>query len=255
MKPLLVCIAILLCGCTTGIRVQGTHYVHHLYQHAATKSADQNIVVIYIEGDGIPWIDHGSRPATDPTPVHALAYQLYKATPYAAWYITRPCYDHVKDAVCNPLIWTHARYSEEVVDSMVSAINQAMAAVPKMQTKFFLVGYSGGGALALLIAPRISRISGVITIAGNLDINAWTQLHGYEMLNSSLNPLDLDESSIKHIALIGDRDTNIPFTILEHYMALHPHTIIQHFAEYDHVCCWEKNWPALLDTTLATMEK
>lgn len=204
----------------------------------------------------MPWVDHGTRPAADPTPVHVLAYRLYKTTPYEAWYVTRPCYNHVRDAACNPLIWTHARYSEQVVDSMASVINSTMMSIPTAaQKKIYLVGYSGGGTIALLLTPRLPQLAGVVTIAGNLDINAWTTLHGYEALSSSLNPLDMKTIPVKHIALVGDKDTNIPFSILNQYLTLHPDTDVEHFTSFDHVCCWEKNWPALLNTTLANMNQ
>src|SRR5438105_8931321 len=156
-------VVVLLSACSAGIPVRGSHYVHRLYRHPAISSADQKTLIIYIEGDGVPWVDRGTRPAADPTPIHALAYQLYKTTPYAAWYVGRPCYNQVKDTMCTPLLWTHQRYSEQVVDSMVAVINRNIESTPynSQVKRVILVGYSGGGTLALLMAPRIPQVAGV----------------------------------------------------------------------------------------------
>jgi len=252
LVPVLSILA-LIAACTRPVVVDESHYVHLIYQHAAKtqENADPSMTVIFIEGDGIPWVAHGTRIASDPTPIHALAYNLYKQTPHAAWYVTRPCYNHVKDSKCSPKTWTDARYSEEVVSSMVSAVTSNLRSHPS--NKLVLVGYSGGGTLAVLMAPHIPQVAGVVTIAGNLDIDAWTHLHGYQPLNKSLNPSSFDELTIPHVAMIGERDTNIPLSSISGYLQSHPHTIVKTIANYDHVCCWEENWPALLDAALAQM--
>lgn len=239
-------------GCATPARIQGSHYVHLLYHHVATKQyQDSALTLIFIEGDGLPWVAHGMQPSSDPTPVYPLAYNLYKSTPYASWYLTRPCYNHVKDKGCTNQAWTSARYSESVVSSMVSAINSTLATFPAQ--RIILVGYSGGGTLATLIAPRVPQVTGVISIAGNLDINAWTTLHGYEPLTSSLNPANVPESGAPLIVLTGDHDTNVPFSSIAEFLRTHPHAIVEHFANNDHVCCWEKHWPATLNDALARL--
>ena len=50
------------------------------------------------------------------------------------------------------------------------------------------LGYSGGGTLAMLLAPRFDQTTDVVTVAANLDIDAWTDRHGYSRLSGSLNP-------------------------------------------------------------------
>ncbi len=251
LNGLLVTLTVL-AACSNPEILHSSHYVHLIYQHpAADAHADSAYTLVFIEGDGVPWIEHGSKPATDPTPFHALAFNLYKSTRQAAWYLTRPCYNHVEDPACSTIVWTDARYSEAVVDSMVSVINAALKKYPAQH--LILIGYSGGGTLALLMAPRIPQVIGVITIAGNLDINSWTNLHGYQPLTGSLNPATSTELQVPHVAMIGDRDINIPFSSLAYFLQSHPHTLLEHFPQYDHVCCWEKNWPALLNAALTEM--
>ncbi len=239
-------------GCAAPARVQGSHYVHLLYQHGASKHhRDSPLTIVFIEGDGIPWIDHGTQPAKDPTPAHPLAYHLFKSTPYRAWYLTRPCYNHVRDSACNNHAWTFARYSEPVVSSMASVIAATLKSQPPQ--RLILVGHSGGGALAALIAPRIPQVAGVISIAGNLDTDAWTTLHGYEPLADSLNPAHVSGIDMPFIVLSGDRDTNVPLSSIANFLNAHPQVIVEHFADNDHVCCWEKHWPATLDDALARL--
>ena len=240
-------------GCSINKLVHGSHYVHRVYQHPAAKAAqDQSIAVVFIEGDGIPWVTHGTKPAADPTPNHALARNLFTHTTYASWYVTRPCYNRPNDLVCEPNVWTHGRYSAQVAESMASVINDQIES--SSARRVVLVGYSGGGTLAVLIASHINHLAGVITIAANLDTLAWTTLHAYEPLTNSLNPVDSASLAVPHLAYVGDRDLNVPYPSIAGFVETHPQTIIEHVSTYDHVCCWEKNWPVLLNTALAKMQ-
>jgi pimeloyl-ACP methyl ester carboxylesterase len=135
---------------------------------------------------------------------------------------------------------------------MASVINDQ---IESNSTKnIVLIGYSGGGALSILIAPKIKHLAGVITIAANLDTLAWTTLHGYEPLTDSLNPVDSEPLVVPHLAFIGDRDLNVPYSSIARFVETHPQTMIERVNNYDHICCWEKNWPALLDAALAKMQ-
>jgi pimeloyl-ACP methyl ester carboxylesterase len=112
--------------------------------------------------------------------------------------------------------------------------------------KVVLVGYSGGGVLAVLLAERLDNVAAVITVGADLDIEAWTQHHGYLPLTGSLNPAS---STAAHpwpeIHLYGARDAVVPVATTAAYFARFPHAQRKVMADYDHVCCWVEHWPAL----------
>jgi hypothetical protein len=111
-----------------------------------------------------------------------------------------------------------------------------------------LFGHSGGGALSVLLADRISGVRGLVTIAGNLDTEAWTQLHGYSPLSGSLNPshVELSDELARHSEhWTGGRDVLVPPQITQEAAAKIGGRVIEIDA-YSHQCCWEKVWPAIL---------
>ncbi len=110
-----------------------------------------------------------------------------------------------------------------------------------------LIGYSGGGALAALLESRVADVAGVVTIAANLDIDAWTTFHGYDALGSSLNPIrQLRAPDIPHLQLVGRRDTKVPPSISRAYSTTQPNVELIEFEHFDHVCCWADQWPSIL---------
>jgi len=203
-------------------------------------------VYVYNQEQHTAGIAYSRTPATDPTPAHPLAFDLMLNTSQPAWYLTRPCYNGTRDAACDARIWTAERYSKAVVESMASALN-SYAAMQPATTKLILVGYSGGGTLATLLAGRVSNVVGVISIAANLDTQTWTDALHYEPLLGSLNPAtETVELATPHVTLVGDQDKQVPFATLTRFLQAHPQTKVLHYASYDHVCCWENNWPQLL---------
>ena len=107
-----------------------------------------------------------------------------------------------------------------------------------------LFGHSGGGALAMLIAERIVETSAVVTLAGNLDTDGWTALHGYSPLYTSLNPTrraPLDQRIVQ-VHLMGGRDSNIPPTLARNWVMQQPNSYGVIFRTFDHSCCWDSQW-------------
>ena len=87
-------------------------------------------------------------------------------------YLGRPCYfGMARQPPCEPQYWTTLRFSESVVASMAAALKAAVGSM--VEQGFVLIGHSGGGTLAMLLAQRLDRVQSVVTIAGNLDIEAW----------------------------------------------------------------------------------
>lgn len=225
------------------VRVTGVDFEHVIYTNAlALASPGPQRLYVYIDGDGRPWGDTGRVPAEDPTTRNPLALRLLLNTPAAAAYISRPCYQDVQVARCEPSVWTSARYSDSVVTSMTAALRNW--ADSRGYREIVLIGYSGGGTLAVLIGERLQTTAGVVTLAGNLDIEAWTAHHDYLPLSGSLNPA---RSAAAHpwpeLHLRGEDDTVVPPATTEAYFERFPSAQRRSLSGYAHVCCWVENWP------------
>lgn len=166
----------------------------------------------------------------------------------ASQYIGRPCYlgQHTSKN-CHPNYWTFWRYSPDVVDSMSYALLQQLAEFPDCEAT--LIGYSGGGALAMLLAPQLKQVQKVITIAGNLDIDAWTQLHEFTPLRGSLNPAYQPplHKHIKQLHLVGTADSNIPPSIIKPVLQQQIQPNIIFYEQFTHECCWKNIWPSVIN--------
>ena len=216
------------------------HLLYSRYINASTQTLH-----VYIEGDGQPWDVGGLLPADDPTPSRPLALHLMAKDDDAALYLGRPCYfDLATQSPCTTRYWTSARYSQQVVTSMATVLNDFTKA--GSIRKIVLIGYSGGGALATLIASHLHTEVEVVTIAANLDTDAWTAAHGYLSLDESLNPIQSARlTGISHHHFAGGQDSNISARSVERFTRQHNGRFTRHDA-FDHVCCWEDKWPSLL---------
>ncbi len=227
--------------------VQGQPFRHLLLSNSAVSPA-ANRLHVYIEGDGLPWATL-RQVSVDPTPRDPLALRLMILDRQPAIYLGRPCYfDEAHDSLCSPLIWTHQRYSAEVVDSMVSALRGYVKALP--QIKLTLIGYSGGGVLAMLMASRLSETEQVVTVAANLAVQQWTELHGFSPLEGSLDPEQEPalSVSIKQFHLVGDQDSNVPEWLIRRVADKQSTSSTQVIVKtgFDHRCCWVGVWPSIL---------
>ncbi len=223
-------------------------------QAYATETQSQELT-IYLEGDGFAWLN-SRHPSADPTPLDPLALRLALTQPGGnAAYLGRPCqYLGVAQAPCAKRYWTNARFAEEVVHSLDQAIDQLQARAGAKH--LVLVGYSGGGALALLLAARRDDVARVVTVAGNLDHAAWTRQHRVSPLVGSLNPaaLRLRLIDVEQIHLVGEQDQVVAPQLVEDFVAGYPanhHARIRVLPGYDHRCCWARDWAQLWQREIA----
>lgn len=178
-------------------------------------------LVVYIEGDGFAWVSRNKK-SSDPTPILPLALQLAALDPRpAVAYLARPCqYAGVgENPACTDDVWTRGRFSEEVVTSISQAIDRLKTAAGAKSVE--LIGYSGGGGVAILVAARRRDVDAVVTVAGNLDHRAFTDVAGVTPLDGSLNPLDVAEavSSIPQIHFVGAEDRIVPEAVSRSFLA------------------------------------
>lgn len=230
------------------LRLPTTHFV--LVAYVPPPVAQSGTLTIYIEGDGFAWIT-SSQVSADPTPRNPVALELALRHPQgAAAYLARPCqFVEAADARnCRPAFWTDRRFSREVIeasDQAISALKQRVGA-----QRLILVGYSGGGAVAALVAARRSDVVQLVTVAGNLDHRAWTEEHHVPPLTGSLNPADEWRAllNVPQRHFVGARDEIVSRAVVESYVARFPlaqRPQVISIPGFDHVCCWVEQWGKL----------
>lgn len=219
-------------------------YLHNT-EKAATKS---NLLHVYLEGDGQPWL-RGRWPATNPSSRQMMALQLMLLDSNPSLYLNRPCYGHRQmPRNCLSTLWTDGRYSAQVVATMATALEELGQKYPGK--RLVLIGHSGGGTLAMLLAQELENVAAVVTLAANLDHRAWTDTHGYLPLVRSLNPAQQPPlpTGILRWHLAGGKDLQVPARITEEVAGRDPAARFILHPDFDHTCCWQRIWPELLRT-------
>ncbi len=224
---------------------RGQPFVHPVVFNDAFAQAGAGAPIhVYLGGDGHPWVSR-NRVASDPTPSRELALELLAADPYPSVFIGRPCtFGAVRrDPACTPLVWTAGRYGERIVASIASVLEQ-VAFGPRSIT---LIGYSGGAVLATWIAAREPSVGALVTVAGDLDVGAWSRYHGYPPLFASLDSADAFplRDSVSQAHLFGERDGNCPAGVAAGALGKDPHAAAYVLRKMGHECCWPTVWPAI----------
>jgi dienelactone hydrolase len=233
--------------------VPGKGFQHVVYGNRLAVGS--SVLHVYLEGDGSPWIRERWI-AADPGPRELFMLDLMALDSTASVYLGRPCYHGLyAQASCDPALWTHARYSRRVVASMAQALEQIMRAHGYQHC--VLIGYSGGGTLAMLLAERIANVLAVVTIAGNLDPEAWARHHHYSPLVGSLNPTRRPPlpDGIYQLHLAAENDDIVPPEMCKAALSNQSGAELRVIPDYDHVCCWRELWPSVLSDIAQAVEK
>jgi dienelactone hydrolase len=164
--------------------------------------------------------------------------------------VARPgqCAPGRADRRCTALDWTTRRFAPEVVAAVDAAIDHVRAQTP--DRALVLVGYSGGGVVAALVAARRHDVALLITVAAPLDPAEWTRRMG-------MSPLEGSDSPVAHVGALagipqvdfaGARDATVPVgTIRSEIDALGPGAPVRLVVvpDFDHHCCWARDWVRL----------
>lgn len=178
-----------------------------LAAEVSSAPASDGILTVVIEGDGQAHDGRG-RPTTDPTPRDPVGRKIARAWPRAravAW-LARPC-QFVRDPDCTAADWTTGRFSQAAVTATDAAVDVLKSRTGARQVR--LVGWSGGGTMAALLAARRQDVAGLVTIAAPLDVAAWTAWHGVTPL-AGLDPAREEFAQIPQLHLIGAFDQVVP---------------------------------------------
>lgn len=221
--------------------VEGRDFRHVVY----TRHEGASTLLVFLEGDGAPWFTP-TIVSLDPTPTNPLMLRLLTQTQGSVAYVGRPCYlGLAQDSGCEPRWWTSARYHRRVVVSMAAAIQHLMAA--QGYEDVALIGHSGGGALAMLLAQEMgNQVRAIITLAANIDTDSWATFHGYTPLADSLNPANLPAlpQSVYQAHFIAKEDRSVPPHITRDGLRSQTHARIIALDNMNHAN-WERVWPQI----------
>jgi hypothetical protein len=167
---------------------------------------------IYIEGDGLAWIST-YEVSPNPTPRDPFALRLAaRDSSENLIYMARPCQftGLIAGGPCPETYWTSGRTAPEVIAAYQQALDTLKA--QNGITAYELVGYSGGGAVVALIAAGRQDVTSLRTVAGNIDYDTFSNLHGTSPLSASLDPARIAAkiATIPQLHFIGGSDTVVP---------------------------------------------
>lgn len=229
--------------------ITASPFVLRAYERVHDKGGLANL---YIEGDGIK-NDFIPKIAPEATPSNPVG--LHLATKDKAEnliYLARPCqYTGMADPEqsCDAVYFNDKKYSPDVIDAYNTALNNI-----KRQYDirgFHLIGYSGGAAIAALLAAQRDDIQSLRTVAGVLDSDAYRALHGKAPLEDSFNPAQQASDLIKmpQYHFVGGQDAVVPPPVLHSFLqGMPPTTCVQTLLvqEASHDAGWVDKWPDLL---------
>ncbi|MBU0858777.1 MAG: alpha/beta hydrolase [Alphaproteobacteria bacterium] len=212
---------------------------------------------VYIEGDGLAWIGR-YKVSADPTPTEPVALRLAAADLQAnpgqnVIYMARPC-QYSSGPACQKDYWTGKRFAPEVISAMDAALSRVTDAGQVNGVE--LVGFSGGGAVAALLAAQRPDVVNLRTVAGNLDHRAHSRIHNVSLLAGSLNPPDRAArlQSVPQYHFTGAQDKNVTSAVYEAYAAqLGDRKCVRHqvVPGVSHEEGWAAAWAALLAEPIA----
>ena len=207
-------------------------------------------LTIYIEGDGAAW-STPYHPPRDPTPQKPVSLALATADPApAVAYLGRPCQylDVAALAKCSSDYWAERRFAPEVIDASDAAVTQLKETYGARRIR--LVGYSGGGVVAALLAARRDDVEAFVTVASPLALTEWVKWHDASPLTGSLDPSAVAVSLPSGVHFAGGDDKTVPAAIVERFVrARGGHVYV--IPGFDHECCWTRVWAGLLRRTFA----
>jgi hypothetical protein len=203
-------------------------------------------ITIYIEGDGQAWLTR-TQPSPNPTPTNPLVIRLATIDENEnVIYLARPCqYVNLRtEKLCSIPYWTQKRFSREIIIAINDAIN-IMATIAKT-ARIHLVGYSGGGAVAAMVAAKRNDIASIRTLAGYMDHVALNRKVNVSPLIGSLDPIKAAPRLQKtpQIHYSGSKDKRVPGWVLKNFRKAvgSKECVTLRYVNATHEEGWEEVW-------------
>jgi predicted esterase len=213
-------------------------------------------LVVYLEGDGRAVVR--GRPSLDPTPSMAQSFDLALLDPAPlVLYLARvgqfmPAYTGKRYQV----YWSSGRLAPEVVQAASQAIDEVKGKTGA--ARVHLVGFSGGGGLAVLLAAGRSDVASLVTVAGLLDIEWWVKNNGWQPLAGSMNPAAYarEVADVPQLHFYGYSDRIITPAMSQRFSQLAQFSDSARVGlELDHYSGWTKSWPRILSEMVTPLRR
>jgi len=224
-----------------------------LYSCIKVESPGQPLTV-YIEGDGRAWVSR-YEPSRDPTPSDPLAMELASRDPSPnVAYLARPGqYPYSGASGCAAKYWMSGRFAPEVIEAMDSAVSVLKETA--QASSVCLVGYSGGAAVAVLVAARRDDVGSLRTVCGNLDSEEVSRYNKVSPLAGSLDPIDSAGKTgiIPQRHFIASCDNIVPPYVAKRFAARAgdgEHRSVSIVEGTTHYSGWREKWRGLLSEPL-----
>ena len=205
---------------------------------------------VYIEGDGFAWKSR-TQPSDDPTPRNPIGLMLAAADKNQnVLYIARPCQfiGPPLPAHCDKRVWTSDRFSPSVIDAMNDALSQFVKQYPGV--KLELIGYSGGGNIAAILAERRTDVRSLRTVAGNLDVAYVNAIHHVSAMPDAVSAIDRASAlrTMPQLHFSGDADKTVTPEVAQRFQRAVGGTCSQVdiVSNMTHGSDWAAIWPQLL---------
>tara|TARA_Y100000741_G_C18196677_1_gene535855 strand:+ start:131 stop:928 length:798 start_codon:yes stop_codon:yes gene_type:complete len=180
------------------------------------KVNNNNILKVYIEGDGLAWLDRFT-PSLDPTPTNPVGFKLaLEDKSDNVIYLARPC-QYIISKNCNQSVWTNLQYS----NTILNLYERIFKELSNNYEEIHLIGYSGGAAIAIYLASiEHFKINSVRTIAGNINPDEISQLLNLSGYKKVVNFYSLGDKikDIPQIHYYGTKDKVIPIDLHLNYV-------------------------------------
>ena len=217
-----------------------------------------NTLRVYIEGDGRARITRYIV-STDPTPFRAVGLEMAAADPAPnVVYLARPCQftNSPYNTACEDRKWwTTHRYDDTTLEAYMEILDRWQKQDPDTQTSYELVGFSGGGAIAMQLASLRDDIKNVRTVAGNINPHATNLYHRVDPMHETYDPWRAPNvlAKIPQIHFVGGQDDVIPSRLTNQVLAKYHKTRtgmrctrVKVLATASHLEGWGANWRSLV---------
>ncbi len=175
-------------------------------------------VTIYIEGDVRGWLP-SADPGIDATPDDSMGLRLAALDPSTnVVFISHPCQFGIGDPACFDEFWEKGALAQQVFASINRAVDHV--AIVFAHPQLNLVGYSGGGAVAAVLASRRRDVVSLRTIAGNLDPDGNGRAHASDPQNDFIDPMEIASrlALLPQEHFVGDKDVFVPPFLTENFV-------------------------------------